>query len=99
MWLVIVLVNRELSQSEHILIEKRIQEPNISELGLNDGIVISAIELQEVKWNAKHEQSNKADHREVSYVIDGLFDQLSEERCWSEKLAPVQYFHPQEEGQ
>jgi len=54
--------------------------------------------LQDEHGSTEHEQGDQEDEEEVSDIVDGFCDQLDEERCGSEQLAPVQYFDPKQEG-
>lgn len=72
-------VNREFSQRQHILVVEGIQDPITAKHFFNHSVFIAAIELQDVHWDAEHEEGHHEDEEEVANIIDSFCNQLDEE--------------------
>lgn len=79
MWLVVIGVNREFSQRQHILVVESIQDPITAKHFLNHSIFFGTIELQDVHRDAKHEEGDQEDEEEVTDIVDSFRYQLDEE--------------------
>jgi len=64
---------------------------------INEGVVVSPVQIQHVQWCAKHHKTDHKNQNEVPDIVDSQRDELDVESCRPKEFAPVKNLRPKAE--